>query len=269
MRIVIVSDIHGNLMALDAVIADVATQAPDLVLHGGDLAAIGPRPAEVVDRIRELGWPGVAGNTEEMMWSPELREVQTRQAPRIRDWLAILFDTLSPWAADRLGEERVTWLKALPHEQRSGELSLIHASPGNLWSAPMPSATDDSLASVYGRLHARLAVYGHIHRPFVRVLDGLRVANSGSVGLPYDGDWRPSYLLVDDGVPTIRRVEYNLQRGHADLARSGFPLSDWLAEVQRRGTFIRPAALLKTEQHIVHNEPLPANGSEIREAHEL
>ena len=64
MRLAIISDIHGNLTALEAVIADLKTASPDLVVHGGDLVVGGPRPAEVIDRIRELRWAGVVGNTD-------------------------------------------------------------------------------------------------------------------------------------------------------------------------------------------------------------
>jgi predicted phosphodiesterase len=67
MRVAVLSDIHANLTALDAVIADLRTTAPDLVVHGGDLMAGGPRPAEVIDRIREMNWPGVYGNTDEAL----------------------------------------------------------------------------------------------------------------------------------------------------------------------------------------------------------
>jgi predicted phosphodiesterase len=66
MRSAIVSDIHGNLPALEAVLADLEQVRPDLVLHGGDLALGGPHPVEVVDRVRELGWAGVLGNTDEL-----------------------------------------------------------------------------------------------------------------------------------------------------------------------------------------------------------
>ncbi|MGI8564344.1 MAG: metallophosphoesterase family protein [Candidatus Dormibacter sp.] len=67
MRLAIVSDIHGNLAALEAVIADLERQGPDLVVHGGDLALNGPRPVEVLDRVRALGWPGVVGNTDQAL----------------------------------------------------------------------------------------------------------------------------------------------------------------------------------------------------------
>jgi predicted phosphodiesterase len=71
MRVAVVSDIHGNLTALDAVIADIRRAGADVVVHGGDLVSGGPRPAEVIDRIRDVGWPGVYGNTDEMLWRPD------------------------------------------------------------------------------------------------------------------------------------------------------------------------------------------------------
>lgn len=240
MRIAVVSDVHGHLVALEAVIADLDGQGPDVIVQGGDLAVIGPRPAEVVDLVRELGWPGVQGNTDEMLWNPDVRDVQERRAPKIRDWLGVLFDRLAPWAHERLGAERVAWLRRLPEEWRHEDVLVTHASPGDLWRAPMPDAVDHELAAAYAGRQAGLVVYGHIHRPYVRPLPGLTVANSGSVGLPYDGDWRPSYLLIEDGVPSVRRVEYDVERGIRDMVDSGFPMAGWLAENQRRGRFSRP-----------------------------
>jgi putative phosphoesterase len=70
-RLAIVSDIHGNLTALDAVIADIEHRGVDRVVHGGDLALVGCQPVEVIDRVRELGWPGIVGNTDELLWRPE------------------------------------------------------------------------------------------------------------------------------------------------------------------------------------------------------
>jgi predicted phosphodiesterase len=83
MRIAVVSDIHANLSALDAVIADLRLMAPDLVVHGGDLVGGGARPADVIDRIREMNWPGVYGNTDEMLWAPH-RVSETLQASHLR-----------------------------------------------------------------------------------------------------------------------------------------------------------------------------------------
>jgi predicted phosphodiesterase len=81
MRIAVVSDIHANLSALEAVVSDLRKTGVDLVVHGGDLMSGGPRPAEVIDRIRELTWPGVHGNTDEMLWMPQ-RVSETRSRRR-------------------------------------------------------------------------------------------------------------------------------------------------------------------------------------------
>ncbi len=106
--------------------------------------------------------------------------------------------------------------------------------------APAPEASDAELAATYGGQEAAVAVYGHIHRPFVRELPDLIVANCGSVGLPWDGDPRAAYLLVDGVRPSVRRVEYDMERARRDLAASGFPLPAWLEAVQREARFTRP-----------------------------
>ena len=137
MRIAVVSDIHGSLTPLEAVIADVERRAPDAVIVGGDLALIGPQPAEVVDRLRELGWPGVVGNTDEMLWRPELRAERLERAPRLRALTEAMFDRYAPFTRERLGEERLAWMRELPATLATGETLVVHASPGDLWRAPM------------------------------------------------------------------------------------------------------------------------------------
>jgi predicted phosphodiesterase len=244
MRVAVISDIHGNLAALEAVLADVRRASPDLVVQGGDLAMGGHRPAEVVDRIREVGFPGVVGNTDEVLWNDESRASLERSAPKLGPLLRIIFDDVAA-TVKLLGEERVAWLRTLPGEWRSsdGQIALVHASPGNLWRAPGPEADDAELAATYGSLGARIAVYGHIHRPYVRTLSALTVANSGSVGSPYDGDPRPSYLLIEDGRVTIRRVEYDIERECREFIASGYPHAEWLAEIRRKGAYVAPPSM--------------------------
>jgi putative phosphoesterase len=241
MRLAIVSDVHGNLTALEAVVGDVEGASPDLVLHGGDLVLMGPRPAEVADLMRELGWPGVLGNTDEVLWRPEIRSGLEQRMPKLGPLLRLVFDEYAPATRELLGEERIAWLRELPEERREGELLLLHAGPGDLWRAPLPEATDEELLDAYGGLDAARVVYGHIHRPYVRELFGLTVANSGAVGMPFDGDWRASYLLIEDGVPEVRRVEYDLERELDVLARSDYPDAERLGEIRKRGEFIPPA----------------------------
>jgi 3',5'-cyclic AMP phosphodiesterase CpdA len=83
-RIAIISDIHGNQTAFEAVLADLRQTPPDVVLHGGDLADTGSIPAEIVDRIRSLGWQGVVGNTDQMLTSPETFVEFANQSPKLQ-----------------------------------------------------------------------------------------------------------------------------------------------------------------------------------------
>lgn len=240
MRVAVISDIHGNFWALGAVLEALKHDAPDLTVQGGDLALNGPRPAEVVDLIREQGLPGVVGNTDELLWKPELRAEQEARMPKLRQLLYVLFEETAAATRELLGEERLGWMRGLPSECRVHDLAVVHASPGDLWTAPVPHADSQELAKVYEPLGAPLAVYGHIHRPFVRDINGMTVANSGSVGMPYDGDPRASYLLIDDGRISVRRVEYDVDREAADLVDIGYPYAHWLADIRRRGLYIPP-----------------------------
>jgi putative phosphoesterase len=215
MKIAIVSDVHGNLVALEAVLEDLETVQPDLVVHGGDLAWRGPRPAECVDRIRELGWPGVIGNMD--------RALETNR-----------HEFSIGWTAERIGADRNAWLQSHPMEWRQeDQLALVHAVPGDLWRAVPPDADDGELRAIYGPLGARIAVYCHIHRPYVRTIGDLTVANAGSVGLPMDGIPRASYLLIEDGRPQVRRVTHDVERAVADVMASGIPEPEQLAAVYR------------------------------------
>ena len=240
MRIAIVSDIHGNLTALEAVLADLKTVAPDVTLHGGDLAHGGARPAEVVDRIRELGWPGVCGNTDEMLWAPEkLRDFAGKSPARFQR----MFELIGEMAAaitELLGAPRIAWMKTIPREQRRGALALVHASPGDSWRAPLPNASDAELREVYGNLQAQVAAYGHIHQPYVREMPGLTVANTGSVSLSYDGDTLASYLVVEESKVAIRRVEYDVEAEARVLLGSGLPHAEWVCRNLRAGRFVAP-----------------------------
>lgn len=237
MRIAIVSDIHGNLTALEAVVADLRRRAPDLILHGGDLAASGPRPAEIVDRIRELGWPGVCGNTDEMLWdAAPLTDLERRHPQQLGLWRVVA--EIAARTREWLGEERIDWLRSLPREVRRGPVALVHASPGDLWVAPMPEASDAELEATYGPLAAPIVVYGHVHRPFVRRVGARIVANTGSVSLSYDADPRASYLLIDDLDASVQRVEYDVEREAASLLRSGLPGAEWLCATLRAARYL-------------------------------
>lgn len=233
MRIAIVSDIHGNLTAFEAVLADLQRTSPDLILHGGDLADAGASPEEIVDRIRDLGWPGIVGNTDELLFRPEsLEEFASQSSAPALLWTAIR--EMAAATRNMLGEERIGWLRGLSRVQVQPPMILMHASPESLWQAPTPEVTDSELEASYGSLGLPIVIYGHIHRPYIRRLEnrrspGLLIANTGSVGLPYDGDPRASYLLFNGSIPTIRRVEYSVEKEIKALSACGLPHDDWIA----------------------------------------
>jgi putative phosphoesterase len=233
MRIAIVSDIHGNLTAFEAVLADLRETAPDLIFHGGDLVQGGANSAEIVDRVRDLGWPGVVGNTDELMFRPESLREFFGTAP-----IGAVIEEMAAFERDALGAERLEWLRGLPFQQVHGPMALVHASPESCWRAPMPEATDAELERVYSPLGREVAVYGHVHRSFVRSVAGMTVVNTGSVSLSHDGDRRASYLLLDDLKPTIRRVEWDLDRELKSLAECGLPHAEWVSRMLKSG---RPA----------------------------
>jgi predicted phosphodiesterase len=230
MRIAIVSDIHGNLTAFESVLADLRQTSPDLILHGGDLADGGSSPVAIVDQIRDLGWQGVLGNTDEMLWRPESLQEFANQSPKLQPLFAAIEEMAAATRA-ALGEERLAWLRALPRIQIHGPMALVHASPETPWRAPAPEASDAELESVYGPLGQPIAIYAHIHRSYIRSVSGMIVANTGSVSLSYDGDRRAAYLLLDESQPAIRRVEYDVDRELKALANCGLPHADWVAKI--------------------------------------
>ena len=232
MRVAILSDLHGNRRAFEAVLDDLQQVAPDVILHGGDLAAGGAHPADIIDQVRSLGWPGVRGNTDEMLWSPESLAEYAAANPKIERLLAMVQETIPPTLAS-IGEERLRWLEGLPAMHSQEGFSLVHASP-------MANASDEELQTTYASLGAPIVVYGHIHCPYVRRLDRMTVVNTGSVSQSYDGDRRASYLLMDGESMAIRRVDYDVESEARELSRSGLPHAGWMARILLAGKYCPP-----------------------------
>jgi putative phosphoesterase len=218
-RIAIVSDIHGNLMALDAVMTDVETQGVDEIWCGGDVAWGGPWPSECIARVRHAGWTTVKGNTD--VWITG--DPQGLESDAQRNELEALA------AAHAVSPDDAQWLLNLPLGHRgTGSILLVHGTPESPFVAPMPDAPAADFTPYEG--HAAVVVYGHVHHAFVRRLsDGTIVANPGSVGLPADAD-TASYLLVDyEGAEWIlrhRRVIFDRRAGIAQARRIGGPVAE-------------------------------------------
>jgi putative phosphoesterase len=241
MRIAVLSDIHGNLTALEAVLADLSQTSPDLVFHGGDLADFGSSPAGVLDCVIDRGWAGVMGNTDQMLVEPASLEQFADASPAPR----ALWDTLRAIAVatrQSLGGERLAWLANLPIVFHHETFALVHASPQTCWRAPAESASDAELELEYGSLGKSIVIFGHVHRPSIRAIAGepKLLINTGSVGLSYDGDPRASYLILDDGVPTLRRVAYDIDQELKALAACGRPGAEWTSRMLKTSSLQMP-----------------------------
>ncbi|MFN2490506.1 MAG: metallophosphoesterase [Actinomycetota bacterium] len=202
MRIAILSDIHGNLLAFDAVMGDLEKQSPDHIWCGGDIGFLGPRASECIARVREAGWPTVKGNTD--VWiTGDPQAVEDAGERRSLEEIA---------SAHALSDDDARWLIGLPlGHSGPGSILLVHATPQSPFDAPLPDAPPSEFAPYENA--ATLVVYAHVHRAFVRRLaDGTLVCNTGSVGLPMDGD-TASYLLIDGDGPDLtvrhRRVPFD------------------------------------------------------------
>jgi putative phosphoesterase len=234
MRVAVISDIHGNLTAFEAVLADLRQSSPDVVLHGGDLADPGSRPIEIIDHIRDLGWQGVMGNTDEMLTQPSsLEDFASQSSSPPAMWTAIR--EIASATRCKLGDERLAWLRELPLVTTQEGFALLHATPESCWRTPSPETTDTELEAIYGSLGKPIVVFGHIHRPSIRTFAGQSriLINTGSVGLSYDGDPRASYLILEGSTPSIRRVEYDVDEELRALAACGLPGAEWTARMLR------------------------------------
>lgn len=232
MRVAVLSDIHGNLTAFEAVQADLRLTSPDLVLHGGDLSDNGSSPCEIVDRIRDLGWHGVMGNTDEMLVAPDaLEEFASHSSSPPILWEAVR--QIAAATRSALGDERLGWLRKLPRAHLHKDFGLVHASPQSCWRVPASTATDAELETMYGPLDRPVVIFGHTHIPSIRSIAGRPqlLINTGSVGLPHDGDPRASYLVLDEGRPSIRRVEYDVSKELKSLSSSNLPGAAWTSRV--------------------------------------
>ncbi len=224
-RIAVLSDIHGNVPALEAVLADLADQAPDEVLVGGDLVGRGPQGAAVVRRIAELGWPVIRGNHEEYVLG--FRRGAIPDAWRhAGEWAA------ARWMAAELGDEEAELIGHLPFSMTSRlapGLRLVHGTPTTTREGIGPWLSDARLDEHLAEIDEALLVCAHTHRPLHRELAAGTVVNVGSVGLPFNGDHRAQYAIFElDGGGTpdwrieLRQVEYDREEIFAIYERTGF-----------------------------------------------
>jgi predicted phosphodiesterase len=244
-RIALLSDIHGNAVALDAALADVRREAPDLIALLGDYVLNGPRPCETVDRVRELEAQGaivIQGNTDIAAADLDMTAAfpWLDEVPRVNVVAA-------EWAHDALGDDRLDWLRRLPSERRiwvDDTLVLAcHASPGSQ-TAGLGSEVDvATIVERVGRTEARIIACGHTHVADLRDLGWKQVVNPGSCGYAFDGDAGAAWALLeidgDEVRATLRRALYDAQPVSDELSERGLPGDVYRAATVRTGRYVR------------------------------
>jgi putative phosphoesterase len=223
MRVAALYDVHANLPAVEAVLAEVDV---DTILVGGD-AVLGPMPRETLRLLRDRGATFIRGNCDREVATPgEGEELWTRRAR---------------WAHEQLDDEELAFLRDLRHPlpmevDGLGEVLFCHGSPRSdeeiLTAITPPKRLDPILDGVT----QNLVVCGHTHAQFDRSLDGVRLVNAGSVGMPFEGQPGAYWALLGPDVEH-RRADYDIEAAEAELRAGGWPgIDDFL-----KGSFFEPA----------------------------
>jgi len=232
-RVAILSDPHGDLVALQKVLSDLEALKPvDEVLVGGDLAQGGAQPAEVVDLIRERGWLAVRGNGDDLLVrlaDGSAPADALRPAAATHGTLPESVASHALWSVDRLGSERIEYLRTLPLSIvrgpfHFGSVVLVHATPWSTEDVVLPDADEAVAQRIIGDAGARLLLYGHIHTQYVRRVGDTTLMSVGAINGSNDADSRPTYAIVDlSDTITVqpRRVDWHLDERLDAYAAAG------------------------------------------------
>lgn len=231
MRVAVLSDIHGNLVSLDACVADLEAQGgADAIVVAGDLCLDGPKPRKVLQRLEQLGAQCVRGNKDRYI------------ADAGDQKFAAIEDAQITWTRSDLGEKWLAWMRDLPFALRIGEdhnqLLVVHANPKSDDEHLWPDADEATLERMLSDEPAVAIAFGHLHLPYVRMWRGRMLVNVASAGLPKDGDPRACYAIFTEreGGWQVkhRRVPFDVKKVATQLADCGIPGSADLIATLRR-----------------------------------
>jgi len=245
-RFAVLSDVHGNVTALEAVRTAIKAARPDMILVAGDHALNGPDPGAAIDTIREMEAEGaliVQGNTDIAVADFDYAAA----FPQYADGVPDAYRAAIEWAHDALSDEQLGWLRRLPAERRvwsDDTLVLVtHASPGSQ-TAGFEAALDAPIVlERLARTDARVVCCGHTHRPDVRDFGWKMIVNDGSAGYVFDGDPTASWALVDvvgEHVNAeIKRTEFAALAVANAISARGLPGDVYRAATVRTGKLVR------------------------------
>lgn len=236
MRIAVLSDIHGNLVGLDACLADLHAQGgADAIVAAGDLCLDGPKPKKVLQRLQEIGAQAIRGNTDRYLATAQSETPEETERAQLE------------WTRQDVGEKYLQWLAELPFAIRIGdegnELLIVHANAVNDNEHVWPDADEATLERLIGNDRATAIAFGHLHLPYVRVWRGKILVNVASCGLPKDGDPRACYAIFTERAGgwevKHRRVEFDVKKVATQLSNCGIPGSAELIATLRRHRYKR------------------------------
>jgi predicted phosphodiesterase len=244
--IAVLSDVHGNVAALEAVRGAIRAAKPDAVLIAGDYVLNGPEPAAAVDGIRQFEADGalvVQGNTDIAVADFDYAAA----FPWFSDGVPPAFQAATEWAHDALGDERLDWLRRLPAERRlyieDTMLLVTHASPGSQTAGFDQTLDAAATLERLVRTDARIVCCGHTHIPEVRDFGWRMIVNGGSAGYVFDGDPTASWALIEiDGEEVradIRRESFDALGVANAISARGLPGDVYRAATIRNGKLVR------------------------------
>lgn len=245
-RVAVLSDVHGNVTALEAVRAALRKERPDVVMIAGDLVLNGHDPAGTVAQVREMETEGaliVAGNTDIAVADADYAAA----FPWLPEGIPAAMQAAAEWAHDALDDEALAWLRRLPSERRLrvGEtmLLLTHASPGSMTAGLGADVDAASILERLSRTDARVICCGHTHLPAVTEFGWKVIVNDGSAGYVFDGEPTASWALVTlngEAIQTeIRRTEFDVMAAANAISARGLPGDVYRAATVRTGKLVR------------------------------
>lgn len=245
MQIAVISDVHGNIQALDATLADLESSGPfDEIVYGGDLVFNGAFPSECVDRLRDTGFRAVRGNTDEFIIAlAKGGDYKTSVTSESQVHSGAL-RTLDSWAIERLTPDQIEYLAGWPLRidvsgPDGSRLTICHATPWSAHETVFPDADERVARKMLDSAEAQAVAYGHIHVQYRRSVDQRLLCSVGSIGAPFDGDSRAAYAVFTNirggWEVEFRRVAYDACSAADSVLSSSLPNKHLVAAGIRSG----------------------------------
>src|SRR5690625_12802 len=237
MKLAFIADIHGNVTALEAVLNDIKQRDVDQIYVLGDICYRGPEPQSSLDKVRLLNVDVIKGNADEWV----VRGIREGEVP---ESVHSIMNKERDWTVSRLDNESIEYLENLPTELNlefdKKKIHAFHATPNSLFDVVQPDESDRVLTEKLMVNEADIFIYGHIHKPYVRFIDGKCIINIGSVGLPFDGLNKSSYAIVeiegDNVEASIVRTSYDVNKVVKQFKDSDYPNKELMTHLIRKSS---------------------------------